>query len=267
MVRSHRLLIASTISAAVAWIALPGVASAAPAPVTCTSTLGAGTYGQVTVPAANTCEITGAATTGPFVDNGTTLVDPDAALTVNGGMVVGANAIFAAPQNSSPIDIEGSVAVGPNGVFVVGTEDPFGPPVNRIAGNVLGNGETSVQIHNAVIGGSVGLQGGGADNPAADALSGGFPLNFNDLEDNQIGGTVSVNGYSGVWAGVIRNQIGGNLVFTNNTNNDEFDIGSNVIRGLALCANNNPVVDTGESPGEANTVAGALDSCEAPVQT
>jgi hypothetical protein len=127
--------------------------------------------------------------------------------------------------------------------------------VSSIGGPVRGTDVSTVQIHNAAIGGPVNLQGGGGRNAILDDLGvGGY--NFNDLEDNVISGPVTINRYAGIWAGVIRNHIAGGLTFTNNRNMDEFDIGSNVIAGNANCSHNNPAVNTGGSPGAPNNVAG-----------
>jgi hypothetical protein len=182
---------------------------------------------------------------------GVVFVTPAGSVAVDGPVTVGEQGAFADRQNSSPLHIDGPVVVGNDAVFVAGTETPGGPIVNRIGGPIFGIQVSSVQIHNASIDGPVVLAGGGAVNPIA-----GPGANFNDLEDNHIDGSVVVTGYHGIWAGVIRNRIDGNLWFTNNANQDEFDIGSNIVDGNAICAANNPPVNTGGSPGSPNTVAG-----------
>jgi hypothetical protein len=152
------------------------------------------------------------------------------------------------------------LSVEPSAAVVIGQETPGGPLVSSISGPVRGTDASTVQIHNSSIGGPVNLQGGGGSNAILDALVGGG-YNFNDLEDNVISGPVTINGYGGIWAGVIRNHIAGGLTFTNNTDMDEFDIGSNVIAGNANCSLNNPAVNTGGSPGSPNTVAGGHNTC------
>ena len=176
-------------------------------------------------------------------------------------MTVGTGAIFAAPQNSTPIVINGPVNVWDNGVFVVGTETPGGPLFSTIHGPVKATGASSVQIHNTWVTGGVTSVGGGADNALFDELAGApFPQNFFDLEDNHISGPVSITGYLGEWAGVIRDTIDGPFTFSNNSELeiDEYDIGSLVVNGPATCSNNNPAPNLGASPGGPSTVHGPI---------
>jgi hypothetical protein len=94
--------------------------------------------------------------------------------------------------------------------------------------------------------------------PTAQMSSGGFPTNFNDLEDNQIHGPVTMSGYQGVWGGIIRNVIRGPMIFTHNKQAviDEWDIGSNLINGFALCSDNVPPPNMGQSRGAPSIVRG-----------
>ena len=109
--------------------------------------------------------------------------------------------------------------------------------------------------------GPVRLVGGGADNPIVQAFTGTSPYNnFNDLEDNVIGGGETETGYNGTWSGVLRNVINGPVTFTNNSETlpDEYDIGSNFIAGPATCAGNTPVPNTGASRGYLSIVDGPV---------
>ncbi len=78
------------------------------------------------------------------------------------------------------------------------------------------------------------------------------------MEDNQINGSLTETGYTGVWAGILRNTIRGGMTFTNNTEAviDEYDIGALVVDGPAVCANNNPPPNMGHSPGPLSVVHG-----------
>ncbi len=145
-----------------------------------------------------------------------------------------------------------------NGVFTLGTETPGGPIFARIRGSVTGLDASSVQIHNAQVSGHVSILGGGADNTLIDQLAGSpFPNNFSDLEDNILGPVVET-GYRGIWGGIIRNTIHGPMSFVRNSQPviDQWDIGSNVIYGFALCADNNPPPNIGQSPGAPSVVHG-----------
>lgn len=55
-------------------------------------------------------------------------------------------------------------------------------------------------------------------------------------------------------------SIDGRLIFTNNADRNEFDIGSNVGDGSAACAGNNPSVNAGAGLSSPNTVEGT-DTC------
>jgi hypothetical protein len=236
--------------------------------VTSPEFLAPGVYSSLSMPPGSVCAITGAVTithplalgaasglavfSGPLPSGAIAF----GSLVVTGAVDVGPNAFFGDAQGGvAPITVGGPLSVEPNGAVVIGSETPGGPLVSSVGGPVRGTDASTVQIHNSAIGGPVNLQGGGGSNAILDALAGGG-YNFNDLEDNVISGPVTINSYAGIWAGVIRNQISGGLTFTNNTDMDEFDIGSNVIAGNANCSGNNPAVNTGGSPGSPNTVAG-----------
>jgi hypothetical protein len=235
-------------------MAFPATGNATPLTSTCTGPIGPGQFASLSVPPGAQCVIVGPVTVDGSLsigNAGVVFVTPAGSVTVTRQVKVADGAAFADLQNSSPVRVGGPVVVGNDALFVAGTETPGGPIVNHFGGPVIGAQASSVQIHNASIDGPVVLAGGGAANPV-----GGPGLNFSDLEDNHIDGNVVVVGYHGIWAGVIRNTIDGNLLFLNNANQDEFDIGSNVVSGNAICAGNNPAVNTGGSPGQPNTVAG-----------
>jgi hypothetical protein len=244
---------AGAVVAGTAVLAFPAAANAAPPVSTCTGAIGPAHFIQLSVPAGAQCEIAGPVSVSGSLNIGKAggvMVDPTGSLDVGGRATVADQGVFADFQNSSPVHVGGPVFVGNDAVFVAGVETPGGPIVNSFGAPVIGLQASAVQIHNARIDGSVFLVGGGAVNPVI-----GQP-GFNDLEDNHIDGNVVVVGYKGIWAGVIRNTIDGNLVFTHNTDMDEFDIGSNTVDGNAICAANNPAVNTGGSPGSPNTVDG-----------
>jgi hypothetical protein len=244
---------AGALVAGTAILAFPATGSAAPPASTCSKPIGPAQFTNLSVPAGAQCLIVGPVSVSGSLSIGqaaAVLVAPSGSLNVGGRVTVADQGVFGDLQNSSPVHVGGPVVVGNDAVFVAGKETANGPIVNSFGGRVIGTQVSSVQIHNANIAGSVVLAGGGAENPVVPHV------NFNDLEDNHIGGNVVETGYSGVWAGVLRNTIQGNLVFANNSNMDEFDIGSNTVAGNAICVGNNPAVNTGGSPGSPNTVNG-----------
>jgi hypothetical protein len=245
---------AGAVVAGTAVVGFPATGSAAPVASTCTGPIGPAQFNGLSVPSGAQCQIVGPVSVSGSLSIGqaaVVFVAPSGSLNVGGRVTVAGQGVFADLQNSSPVRVGGPVFVANDAVFVAGTETPGGPIVNSFGGPVIGTQVSSVQIHNANIAGSVVLAGGGAVNPVI-----GPGVNFNDLEDNHIGGNVVETGYTGVWAGVIRNTIKGNLVFAKNSDMDEFDIGSNTVAGNAVCVANNPAVNTGGSPGSPNTVAG-----------
>lgn len=115
---------------------------------------------------------------------------------------------------------------------------------------------STVQVHNTSVSGPVKLLGGGGVNPII-----GPGVNFNDLEDDHIGGPVTETAYHGIWAGILRNVVGGPLTFSNNSEAptiDEYDIGSNTVYGPLTCDGNDPAPNKGGSPGGPNTVYGPI---------
>jgi hypothetical protein len=219
-----------------------------------------GTYSSLTMPKGSVCGVNGDVTvTHPVtVSKHAGLAVFSGSLTIQGEVKVEEQGVLASFDNSTPVDIWKSVSVGHNAAFIIGTESPGDPQVNSIGGPVTGKDESTVQIHNADVGGPVTLTGGGGHNTIVDAFSGGFPGNFNDLEDNVIQGAVAQKDYKGVWTGVIRDVIHGSFTFNHNREKviDEYDIGSDTIYGSATCDDNRPAPNLGSSPGGPSTVFG-----------
>jgi hypothetical protein len=271
---------ASASAAMVMSLLVAAPTAAAPPPAyTCTGTLAstgvipAGTYASLTMPPGSACEIDGP---GTVTVRSAVNLGADAAiavyggaLEVRGGMTIGPGAFFGAdifgPTENVPVEIDGPVTVLSAGAFLLGEETPFGPPFATIRGSVSGIDAAAVIIQNVRITGSVSISGGGADNPVILATAG--PGNsYNDIEDDQIKGSLSETGYGGVWAGVIRSQIGGSFTFASNTEavTDQYDIGSDLIFGSAYCADNNPAPNTGlGSVGAPSLVSGPTSGNQA----
>ncbi len=270
----------SAAAAIVASLFIAAPAAAAPPPAyTCTGTLAstgvilAGTYASLTMPTGSACEIDGPGTvtvrSAVYLGADAAIAVYGGALEVRGGMTVGPGAFFGAdifgPTENAPVEIDGPVTVLSAGAFLLGEEIPYGPPFATIRGSVSGIDAAAVIIQNVRITGSVSISGGGADNPVILLIAG--PGNsYNDFEDDQIKGSLSETGYGGVWAGVIRSQIGGSFTFAGNVEAvpvDEYDIGSDLIFGSAYCADNNPVPNIGVSSGAPSIVTGPTTGSQA----
>jgi 5'-nucleotidase len=150
-----------------------------------------------------------------------------------------------------PITIRGGLSVGEGATFVFSSEET--PDVTAtISGGVVSSNALSVQIHFATINGGVSLQGG------AGPFGGPFDVTWNTLEDNQINGAVTVNGYTGFWQGFIRNNVNGSVNFNNNTvlDPDGNEVVTNTIHGSLNCSGNTPAPQVGDSEGQPNVVTG-----------
>ena len=167
--------------------------------------------------------------------------------------------VAALTNEKNPVNIVGPVTINSGAYFSLGTEVPGAPPFASILGGIAGREPSGVIIQNAVIGGRVAVSGGGAVNKVVEALTHNAPdTNYTDFEDDQIKGGISEVGYGGVFGGVIRTIMTGSLVFAFNhqTKIDEYDIGSNIIKGSAYCDGNKPAPNMGQSPGAPSIVHG-----------
>ena len=88
--------------------------------------------------------------------------------------------------------------------------------------------------------------------------------NFSAVEDDTVFGSVSIQGLTSCWLGVIRNRVNGNVVISNNrmADPDANEVVSNTIFGNLSCFNNRPHAQIGDSGGSLNTVTGSkLGEC------
>jgi hypothetical protein len=157
----------------------------------------------------------------------------------------------AAPVYSTPKAIR---------LHVAGPPEPEGITADQPETLYLGG----MTVHGNVV-----SSGGG--NPASHR---NFPI-----KDDTIDGNLIVQGWDGFWLGVIRVNVGGNVIFANNSGTqvglpgtefegilDSNEIVSNVIGGNLICHGNTPpaqigdaILDEGNGP---NTVGGnAIGEC------
>ncbi len=278
---SVRLLAAAAVlgGTTLSWTAVSAAQASAPPPTfTCTGTLASphpipgGTYSALNMPAGSVCEIKGP---GKVADHAGLNMGADSGLiTLGGGLSVqgpttlGTGAAFGADfmnTENAPVNLFGPVTVGNDAAFILGTEIPYGPLFATIQGPVLGQDASAVVIQNTYIAGAASVYGGGALNHIVETLSHGGPGNYIDFEDDHVSGNVSDVGYGGVWGGVIRSIIHGNLAFAFNSQKkiDEYDIGSDIIYGDAYCDGNNPPPNMGSSSGSPSLVTGTTFGSQA----
>jgi hypothetical protein len=154
--------------------------------------------------------------------------------------------------SDGPVTIRGGLFVEPGGTFVLGSEENPGD-TGTITGGVHATDPASVQIHFTTINGGIDIHGGsGPFGPP-------FDLTWNAIEDNQIHGAVTIEGYNGFWFGFIRNHVNGSVNLNNNVleDPDANEYVTNVIQGSLNCSGNSPAPQIGDSEGSPNQVSGA----------
>ena len=192
---------------------------------------------------------------GNLTITGNRYVEFGQSLTVAGNLTIAPGACLEAFVGSAAIG--GNVKVGKGAVFGLG----YGPgSFYTVGGNVDANQPASLYLGGATVRGNVISNGGGDPNR-------NFPI-----KDNTIGGNLIVQGWSGLWIGMLRNHVGGNLIFSKNSGTqtgdeppfigvpDSSEIVSNVVGGNLICHGNTPAAqigDAGLEPGNGpNTVSG-----------
>jgi hypothetical protein len=200
-----------------------------------------GTYNGFTV--TGTCFFAGA----PVTINGNLIVAPGASLNAHA-------ATFAV------VHVSGNVIVGAGAILGLGM---FGGPTipqtgTVVDGNVVADRPQSLYLSAMTIHGSLVSNGGS-----------GPGLNF-PLKNLIVGGNVVLQGWTGLWIGMFRSQVGGNVVFSRNSGNqigenglpDSSELADNVIAGSLICLGNDPGAQIGDSGGGLNTVGGvAVGQC------
>ena len=154
--------------------------------------------------------------------------------------------------SDGPVTIRGGLFIGQGATFVLGSdENPS--PTGTISGGVRATNAASVQIHSATINGGIDLHGGSGP------FGGPFDITWNAIEDNQINGGATIEGYNGFWFGFIRNHVNGSVNLNDNVlqDPDANEYVTNVIQGSLNCAGNSPAPQVGDSEGSPNQVTGA----------
>jgi len=242
-------------------LAMAGVSSANAAPkgssgaanLTCTGgTIDSGTYKNVTV-------------------SGACTVPDGADVTILGNLVIEAGAMFDA-QTHSTVTIMKNVSAGPGSLFGLGCTEAHpcndgnpGTQTDKVYGNVTLDHVFDAAINGDWIGGNLTSVGGGAG--LLDPETQFVPFS---VKDDVIEGNVSISDLTTVWFGVIRSQIGKNLIVenVNLSDPDGNEIVANTIGRNLICHGNSPAPQLGDAvegapPGYGpNTVGGkAVGQC------
>lgn len=121
----------------------------------------------------------------------------------------------------------------------------------RVTGNLIERAPLGVIVHNANIGGSVKVTGGGGGltcRPHGAFKKIKNPV-FSGYEDASVGHSLTVTGLKSCWLGVARVRVKGNLTFTNDklADPDAIEILANKVGGNLACSGNSSVWDDVET--------------------
>jgi hypothetical protein len=157
------------------------------------------------------------------------------------------------------VRVRGGLQVGQGATFILGSEGSTN--TGTISGGVHATNAASVQIHFATINGGIDLRGGSGPGPVGGSEE---DVNFNAIEDNNIHGGATVQGYDGFWFGFIRNHVSGSVNLNDNVlaDPDGNEYVTNTIKGNLVCHDNSPAPQVGDSEGQPNVVTGRkIDQC------
>jgi hypothetical protein len=182
-------------------------------------------------------------------------------VTIDGNLTVAPGAsLNAHAATFAVVHVTGNVLVGEGAILGLGA---FGPPNipqtgTVVDGNIVASSPMSLYLSAITVRGNL-ISNGGS----------GPGLNF-PVKNIVVGGNVVLQGWTGLWIGIFRSQVGGNLIFSHNTGDqigetgtpDSSEVADNVISGNLVCQGNDPAAQIGDSGGGPNTVGGvAIGQC------
>jgi hypothetical protein len=177
-----------------------------------------------------------------------------AVITINGNLTVAKGAILNDhAASTATVYVSGNVLVKQGAVLGLGDYDPELPHDSAIVGgNIIANHPLTLYLGGITVHGNVVSNGGG--DPGRN-----FPI-----KDDTIDGNLIVQGWSGLWMGVIRVTVGGNVNVSKNVaadpsqdpGADSTEVATNTISGNLICHGNTPAAQLGDSGGATNIVGG-----------
>lgn len=196
---------------------------------------------------------------------GTCFFVQGADITIDGNLTVAPGASLnahATPATAASVHVTGNVLVGKGGTVGLGeyqNEGPYVPQTTVVDGNITADQPQTLYLSEMTVHGNIVSHGGS-----------GPGLNF-PLKDLIVGGNVDLSGWSGLWIGLFRSHVGGNVIFSHNTGNgvsretgtpDSSEVADNSVFGNLICHGNDPSAQLGDSGGGPNTVGGqAIGEC------
>jgi hypothetical protein len=195
----------------------------------------AGTYDGLTIAAGSTCAFAG----GTVEIHGNLVLEEGAILNDHAGPVASAH-------------VTGNVKVGQGAVLGLGSYNPFAQQDTVVDGNVTATQPGTLYLSFMTIGGNLTSNGGG--DPERN-----FPI-----KDITVGGNLSIQGWSGLWMGVLRDTVGGNVTVNHNTaadttelpGSDSTEVVNNDITGNLICQHNSPPAQIGDAEQPGSRVGG-----------
>lgn len=205
---------------------------------------------------------------------------------VNGGNVTVAHNLTVAPGGElvaafggSDLHVGGNITVQSKGVLILGCEPEAFPCVNdpdqvvgsfithdTVGGNLTTLNALAVIVHATTIGKNTVVQGGGGGVTCDSTIPNiPGPPAYIDFEDDTIGGNSIIQGVQSCWAGYIRNQVSGNVIYQGNSfaDPDASELTTNNVGGNMICQGNSPQVQFGDSQGTPDIVGGkAIGECK-----
>jgi hypothetical protein len=173
-------------------------------------------------------------------------------ITIDGNLRVADGAVLNDhAASTATVLVSGNVLVGKGAVLGLGNyELPTGTTVD---GNIVATQPLTLYLGGMTVHGNVVSTGGG--DPGRN-----FPI-----RDDTIDGNLIIQGWSGLWMGVIRANVGGNVIVANNAaadtsvlpGSDSTEVMTNHISGNLICLHNSPVATVNpEDGGQPNVVGG-----------
>jgi hypothetical protein len=183
-------------------------------------------------------------------------------MTINGHLTIANGGVLNDhASGQATVHISGNVLVGKGAVLGLGDYDEELPHDSAIVdGSILANQPMTLYLGGMTVHGhvvSIGGYGPGRN----------FPT-----KDDTIDGNLIIHGWSGMWMGVIRDTVGGNVIVSKNTaldpsvvpGSDSTEVMTNVIAGNLICFGNTPTAQVNMFDGGQPNIVGGKSLGECP---
>lgn len=189
---------------------------------------------------------------------GNDYVASDQSLGVSGNLTIAPGACLDAFSMGS-VNVGGNILVGKGATLALGCSlgaalpptPCTGSTTDTVGGNIIADQPLTMYLTADTVNGNVVSNGGG---PGL-----GLPFLTFPIKENNIRGNLIVQGWQGGWSGALRNNVGGNVIFSKNVSvldPDSNEVATNTIGGNLICVGNSPAVQFGDSGGLPNVVGG-----------